>query len=860
MLRSLQYACFSPDELDDSRWMDDYEELEHLGRGAFGEVLLMKQKSTGLLCAVKRLTKQSLTAAEEAEHLSEVKALQALQHPCILKYYGSLEGKESLSLVMEYADAGDLQQLLRRQADAQALFEAVTLFAIFAQLVVAVAHAHKHRVLHRDLKPSNVMLTSSGVLKLGDFGVAKVLAGTTACDQMTCVGSPTYMAPEIVSGEPYGSPCDVWSLGVILYELSSFRKPFEGRSLGEIVMRISSGKFAAVGTHLADRPGGRAIEEAVNPLIARMLVSEAKRRAKMPEVLCTPALQLFVQSLRSSAVVVASAIKSSKEPESSEGAMLDAAVADALLPASGTSPSSPSSAPTAPASKDRSLPPPVPGGKGEVRSSLVSKASKKEVEEDSLAFSLTSDGNDSSASSRMASLLRKSPDGEVSFNLTATDATNVLQLSATKRVRGEAPGGAASSSSKAELQQTAGHGRSQDAAALRSVLGDVLEEESGSGFPEGEEEATWDATAPPVGPGSSSSFRSDDTLVQSQRAAAASSTLSGTRAMEAAVLQDAMGGSRTLDGADARSQKHVLQDFGGTQELDGFVNPSWKISTRTRGHGSGFSSGSSSPSNAGSPPWSSEGGSGGERLPPGRPGARPTPSYKAQEKPSPSHVARPNPGGVPGAPSLSAAGDRAVRGSQPQQVKIQARSQPSAYEVVQRKPSRGSSRSSQSQDNDRSVTWPQIEVHVPDMRHKLPRGAGGVASQQQQPRVHLRSTTPPAGRPSTPDSARQARLERERLRSGQRNGALTIPFFDKPTGGSQPSPPQGFLDRMSQHQRKQEKAASEDTGRSGAAARKTLPATRSQPTIQGGQGAGASPSPSRNVDSQDGRRHSSLGR
>lgn len=840
--------------------MDDYEELEHLGRGAFGEVLLMKQKSTGLLCAVKRLTKQSLTAAEEAEHLSEVKALQALQHPCILKYYGSLEGKESLSLVMEYADAGDLQQLLRRQADTQALFEAVTLFAIFAQLVVAVAHAHKHRVLHRDLKPSNVMLTSSGVLKLGDFGVAKVLAGTTACDQMTCVGSPTYMAPEIVSGEPYGSPCDVWSLGVILYELSSFRKPFEGRSLGEIVMRISSGKFAALGTHLADRPGGRSIEDAVNPLIARMLVSEAKRRAKMPEVLCTPALQLFVQSLRSSAVVVASAIKSSKEPEASEGAMLDAAVADALLLASGTSPSSPSSAPTAAASQDRSLPPPAPGGgggKGEVRSSLASKASKKEVEEDSLAFSLTSDGDDSSASSRMASLLRKRPDGEVSFNLTATDATNVLQLSATKRVRGEAPGGAASSSSKTALQKTAGHGRSQDAAALRSVLGDVLEEESGGGFPEGEEDATWDPSAPPVAPSSSSSFPSDDTVVQSHRAAAtASSSLSGTRAMEAAVLQDAMGGSRTLDGADARSRKHVLQEFGGTQDVDGFVNPSWKISTRTQGHSSGFSSGSSSPSNAGSPPWSSEGGSGGERPPLGRPAARPTPGYKAEDKPLPSHAGRSSPGGVHGAPSLRSAGDRAVRGNQPQQVKIQARNQASAYEVVQRKSSRGSSRSSQSQDNDRSVTWPQIEVHVPDMRHKLPRGAGGVAQQQQQPRVHLRSTTPPAaGRPSTPESARQARIEKERLRSMQRNGALTIPFFDKPA-----APPQGFLERMNQHQHQQEEAASEDIARSGAAARKMLPATRSQPAIHGAKGAGASPSPGRNVGTQDGRRQSSLGR
>ncbi|CAK9013007.1 Putative F-box and FNIP repeat-containing protein L60 [Durusdinium trenchii] len=103
--------------------MEDFEEVRHLGRGAFGEVKLMRQTSTGLLCAVKKLGKAALTAGEEAEHLAEVKALQTLQHPCILRYYGSVELDETLSLVMEFADAGDLQQLLKEQADSGKLFE-----------------------------------------------------------------------------------------------------------------------------------------------------------------------------------------------------------------------------------------------------------------------------------------------------------------------------------------------------------------------------------------------------------------------------------------------------------------------------------------------------------------------------------------------------------------------------------------------------------------------------------------------------------------------------------------------------------------------------------------------------------------
>jgi len=237
-----------------------------------------------------------------------------LQHPYILRYYGSIEDRDFLHLVTEYADGGDLQQLLRRQAEAGQALEALVLLAVFAQLAAAVAHVHERQVLHRDLKPSNVLLTTAGLVKLGDFGVAKVMAGTTVCEQMTCVGSPTYMAPEVVGGEEYGPPCDIWSLGVILYELCTLKKPFEARSLGELVLRISSGKYQPLDQIIISSRASSlsTLAVTIGPLLAQMLKVEPTKRVVAAEVTSSPLLALFSDSTSSSSRCIADALQDKK--------------------------------------------------------------------------------------------------------------------------------------------------------------------------------------------------------------------------------------------------------------------------------------------------------------------------------------------------------------------------------------------------------------------------------------------------------------------------------------------------------------------------------------------------------------------
>lgn len=778
--------------------MDDFEEVRHLGRGAYGEVLLMRQTSTGLLCAVKKLGKAAMTAGEEAEHLAEVKALQALQHPCILRYYGSTELDESVSLVMEFADAGDLQHLLKAQADSGNLFEAAQLFALFSQLVIAVAHVHSNRVLHRDLKPSNVMLTSDGLLKLGDFGVAKVLAGTTVMDNMTCVGSPTYMAPEIVSGDPYGAACDVWSLGVILYEMASFQRPFEGRSLGELVMRISSGQFKDLREQIQEKPGGQLLEEAVRPFTATMLVPEPKHRGTMKEVVRLPTMQVFASSLKTSAIVVAALLRDLQEPAKSKGVEIDSAAVNDLIAELATSPKCGASASDASASGT--------SGKA-VRSSLQSKALKQTVQEDSLMLSMTNDSDFHSSSSSSQRLGQPSGSKEISFQLTATSQLPAVdknsRCSPTSLQRTEET--AAHRTAQRTAQRTAVLAASQDQHALRDVLGDALG--GGTAASLGGTAVTSATSAKrTASPGSIpvlNQSTSEVTKALAKRTAQRSAAgLAASQDQHA--LRDVLGDALGLDSgrrpsrlseteASTVTRMQHSQSTGTVKEAttlteevgDGGifmdqVSPAWKVSSRT--------SAASAPRDIPRAPSSSSSEANGEAAK-----GEPNPTRRRPPSRNEVHVvtedANPTPSrrGEGRAPSLRAAGElhvakTAVKGAHTQ--------------VSHHRSERPSSQPGAGFDADRSVTWPQS--NMPPLQIFTSQKTGSD-----------RSSSRPAGRPSTPESARLAKMEKEHARGKQRAGGLSIPFHDQPPGAPAPQPPKAVQERFSQHERQRREKIAE---------------------------------------------------
>lgn len=138
---------------------------------------------------------------------------------------------------MEYCAGGDLEQFIKFHKDTQSFFPESSIRDWLAQLASALSHIHKLKIIHRDIKPSNIFITYDGRLKLGDFGVSKVLEHTNDA-AFTLIGTPLYMSPEVCNNESYTYKSDIWSLGCVLYELCTFTKPFWAESFAGLALKI----------------------------------------------------------------------------------------------------------------------------------------------------------------------------------------------------------------------------------------------------------------------------------------------------------------------------------------------------------------------------------------------------------------------------------------------------------------------------------------------------------------------------------------------------------------------------------------------------------------------------------------------
>ena len=142
-----------------------------------------------------------------------------------------------LIIIMEYCEVGDLSYHIKRKIKYGEYFNEWEIFNWFIQICFALEYVHARRVIHRDLKTQNIFLTGSLTIKLGDFGISRVLENSNAA-AMTVVGTPYYMSPEACQSAPYTAKSDVWSLGIILYELCTLKHPFNADNLLGLVYKI----------------------------------------------------------------------------------------------------------------------------------------------------------------------------------------------------------------------------------------------------------------------------------------------------------------------------------------------------------------------------------------------------------------------------------------------------------------------------------------------------------------------------------------------------------------------------------------------------------------------------------------------
>jgi serine/threonine-protein kinase len=210
-----------------------YQVEAEIGEGAMGRVFRCRDPLVGRSVAVKTVKSEYLSGESRADYLRrfrrEAQAAGALSHPGIVNIYDVGDDY----MVMEYVEGATLQHLLR---DENAL-DFSSALRVLAPLAEALDYAHREGVIHRDIKPANIMVQPDGRPKLMDFGVAR-LDSSTATRSGRVLGSPSYMAPEQIRGEPPTPRADLFSLAVVAYETLTGRRPFPGDSVPAIVYRV----------------------------------------------------------------------------------------------------------------------------------------------------------------------------------------------------------------------------------------------------------------------------------------------------------------------------------------------------------------------------------------------------------------------------------------------------------------------------------------------------------------------------------------------------------------------------------------------------------------------------------------------
>ena len=230
--------------------MDRFTVLRNIGQGAQAVAYLAHYKSDpSRLVVLKRLSVGSVSSMEMGLMLR-------LRHPNIIRCYEAFTHQDFLILVLQYGEGGDMEMVINQTEKAKKTIPVDTIVSWFVQLASAVQYCHDLRIIHRDIKTSNIFLSKDlKTVFLGDFGVAKELVDGRSLTT-TLVGSPLCLSPEVISGNPYSTPSDAWSLGCVLYELVALRRPFSSANFAQLVTRVCSAQFdplpVGTPTYLAD--------------------------------------------------------------------------------------------------------------------------------------------------------------------------------------------------------------------------------------------------------------------------------------------------------------------------------------------------------------------------------------------------------------------------------------------------------------------------------------------------------------------------------------------------------------------------------------------------------------------------------
>ena len=225
--------------------MNDFQIISKLGEGAYSTVFKVKRIIDNEIYALKKVKLMNLSEKEKENSLNEVRILASVKSNFVVSYKEAFfdEKDNTLCIVMEFADRGDLYQKIVAHKKSAKFFEESDIWIIFIQLVKGLKALHDLKILHRDMKSANVFLFSNGCAKLGDLNVSKVARRGLGYTQ---TGTPYYASPEVWKDKPYDHKSDVWSLGCVLYEMITLRPPFRAKDMEGLFNKVCKGQYSRI--------------------------------------------------------------------------------------------------------------------------------------------------------------------------------------------------------------------------------------------------------------------------------------------------------------------------------------------------------------------------------------------------------------------------------------------------------------------------------------------------------------------------------------------------------------------------------------------------------------------------------------
>ena len=255
-----------------------YQIIDTLGKGSFGSAYKVIDKDNNKIYVIKQISLKNSTKKEIESIKNEAKILSSINSEYVVKYFDSFIENDYFNIVMEYCNGLDLRKLINSYKENNKFIEKEKIYHFIDGLCQGIQELHKKKLIHRDLKPENIFLTGNYKIKIGDFGISKQLNEVNDFAK-TQIGTISYMAPEMITGEKYNNKIDIWALGCIIYELCTLECCFDGLSINAVTNKITKEKIKEINIKLY----GNELQNLINVLLNK----NYKKRPNIEEVIKT---------------------------------------------------------------------------------------------------------------------------------------------------------------------------------------------------------------------------------------------------------------------------------------------------------------------------------------------------------------------------------------------------------------------------------------------------------------------------------------------------------------------------------------------------------------------------------------------